>query len=234
MGIATVKRLGESFRVRLRRNRARCSAAGLSRPASLQAVARDQAGFSFIELLVVFALILILTTMYWSSTSGSRKRLQQKACRDNLEKIYVALQIYGNDHGGAFPAVAGARTSEEALAGLVPRYTVDTTAFICPGGNDSPLPAGESFRERRISYAYVMGRYATNDQAVLMSDRQVDARAKAAGEQAFSSTGKPPGNNHGKAGGNFLFVDGHVEATTVQLPFSLGITQGVVLLNPKP
>lgn len=220
--------------MRLRQNRGRCSAALFRRPASLQARARGQGGFSFIELLVVFALILILTTMYWGSTSSSRRRQQQIACRKNLESIYVALQIYANDHGGAFPVVAGARTSEEPLSELVPRYTVDTSAFICPGGKDSPLPAGESFRDRRISYAYFMGRHATNTQEALASDRQVDARAKKVGEPVFSSTGKAPGNNHGKAGGNFLFVDGHLEATGAQLPFSLGVTQGVVLLNPRP
>ena len=234
MGIATARRLGEGFSVRLRQNRAGCPAAGLSRAGSLQAATTGRAGFSFIELLVIVVLLLVLTTMYWGSTSSSRRRQQQEACRKNLEKIYVALQIYANDYSGAFPEIAGARTSEEALSGLVPRYTVDTSVFICPGGKDSSLPAGESFRDRRISYAYFMGRHATNAQAVLMSDRQVDARAKAAGEQAFSSTGKPPGNNHGKAGVKFLFVDGHLEATAAQLPFSLGVTQGVVLLNPKP
>jgi prepilin-type N-terminal cleavage/methylation domain-containing protein/prepilin-type processing-associated H-X9-DG protein len=218
----------------MRQSRAGCPAAGLSRSGRTHAGIAGRAGFSFIELLVVVALLLVLTTMYWGSTSSSRRHQQQEACRKNLEKIYVALQIYANDHSGAFPAIAGARTSEEALSGLVPRYTVDTSVFICPGGKDSSLPAGESFRDRRISYAYFMGRYATNAQALLMSDRQVDARAKAAGEQAFSSTGKPPGNNHGKAGGNFLFVDGHLEATAAQLPFSLGVTQGVVLLNPRP
>ena len=225
---------GRELSVRLRQNRAGCPVAGFRRPDWLRAGFSGQAGFSLIELLVVFALILILTTMYWGSTSSSRRRQQREGCGKNLQNIYVALQIYANDHGGAFPALPGARTSEEPLSELVPHYTVDTSAFICPGSKDSPLPAGEPFRERRISYAYLMGRYATNMQAVLMSDRQVDARAKKAGEQVFSRTGKPPGNNHGKAGGNFLFVDGHLEATTAQLPFSLGVTQGAVLLNPRP
>jgi prepilin-type N-terminal cleavage/methylation domain-containing protein/prepilin-type processing-associated H-X9-DG protein len=220
--------------VTLRQNRACFSAAGLSRLGSLRAPSKEPAGFSLLELLVVVALILILSTMYWGSTSGSRRRQQQEACGKNLEKVYVALQIYANDHAGAFPEVAGARSSEEALSELVPHYTVDTSSFICPGSKDSPLPSGEAFRDRRISYAYLMGQRATNLTAVLMSDRQVDARAKSAGEQVFSSTGKPPGNNHGKDGGNFLFVDGHVEATPPQLPRSLGITQGVVLLNPRP
>ena len=215
-------------------NRARCPGLGFGRPDGSQAGIKGQGGFSLIELLVVIALILIMTTMYWGSTSGSRRRQQQAACRGNLEKISVALQIYANDHGGAFPGIAGARSSEEPLSELVPHYTVDTSVFICPGAKDSSLPAGEPFRERRISYAYFMGRYATNAQAPLMSDRQIDARAKNAGEQVFSSTGKPPGNNHDKAGGNFLFVDGHAEAISAQLPFSLGVTQGVVLLNPRP
>ena len=143
------------------------------------------------------------------------------------------MEIYANDHAGKFPAAAGARTSEEALDALVPRYTVDTAVFICPGAKDSPLPAGESFRQHKISYAYYMGRRAADAQQVLMSDQQVDTRSKAAGEYAFSSTGKPPGNNHGKLGGNFLFCDGRVEAAPARVPFSLVLTQGVVLLNPN-
>jgi prepilin-type N-terminal cleavage/methylation domain-containing protein/prepilin-type processing-associated H-X9-DG protein len=214
------------------RDIARCSADIFRRPAGLRGGAPP--GFSLVELLIVIALILILTTMYWSSSSPSRQRKQQSACQKNLQKIFVALEIYANDHARRFPDGAGARTSEEALDVLVPRYTVDTPVFICPGSKNAPLPAGESFRQRRISYAYYTGRRLTDTPAVLMSDRQVDAQAKEAGQYAFSSTGKPPGNNHDKYGGNFLFGDGHAESTPAQLPFSLVLTQGVVLLNPKP
>ena len=206
------------------RNIARCSADS----------SRRLNGFSLIELLVVIALILILTTLYWSSSSPSRQRQQLSACRQNLQKIFVALQIYANDHAGRFPDGAGARTSEEALDVLVPRYTVDTPVFICPGSKDPPLPAGESFRQRKISYAFYAGRGSADTQAVLMSDRQVDAEAKEAGQFAFSNTGKPPGNNHDRFGGNFLFGDGRTESAPAQAPFSLVLTQGVRLLNPKP
>jgi len=72
------------------------------------------------------------------------------------------------------------------------------------------------------------------EQAILMSDRQVDGLPKEAGQIVFSQTGKPPGSNHKQNGGNFLFCDGHVESSTVRAPFSLVLTQGVVLLNPKP
>ena len=56
-----------------------------------------------------------------------------------------------------------------------------------------------------------------------MSDRQVNTLPKKAGDYAFSTTGKPPGNNHHKYGGNFLFGDGHMEMAPPQVPFSLPI-----------
>jgi prepilin-type N-terminal cleavage/methylation domain-containing protein/prepilin-type processing-associated H-X9-DG protein len=197
--------------------------------------ASPPAGFALIELLAVAAIVLLLFVLYWgSSTTDNQRRQAQKDCQTNLQKIYMAMDIYANEHAGKFPELAGARTAEEPLDALVPRYTVDTAVFICPGSKDPPLPAGQSFRQHRISYAYYMGHRATDAQQVLMTDEQVNAQSKAPGEHAFSSTGKPPGNNHGKLGGNFLFCDGRTEAASTRTPFSLGLTQGVVLLNPNP
>ena len=192
------------------------------------------AGFSRLELLIVLALILVLFTMYWGSGASGRRREQQRACMDNLQKIFIALQIYANEHEARFPVLVGARTSEDPLNELVPHYTVDTSVFICPGSKDSPLPAGEPFRQLKISYAYYMGRRATDPTLALMSDRQVDTQARAPGQFAFSGSGKPPGNNHEGRGGNFLFSDGHVEFSPAQVPFAIELTQAVVLLNPKP
>ena len=193
-----------------------------------------QAGFSLIELLVVLALMIILTTMMWGFGSESHQRSAQRACRQNLEKIYVALQIYANDSSGRLPATSNAQTSEEPLSLLVPHYTVDTSIFICPGSKDAPLPSGVSFTNRKISYAYYMDQRLGDAQQPLMSDRQVNTEPKRTGDQVFSMNGKPPGNNHHKYGGNFLFGDGHAEMTPPQLSFSLVTTQGIVLLNPKP
>jgi prepilin-type processing-associated H-X9-DG protein len=195
---------------------------------------RTLAGFSLIELLVVLALLIILTTMMWGFGSESRQHSAQRACRQSLEKIYVALQIYANDFSGRLPANTNARTSEEPLSLLVPHYTVDTSIFICPGGKDSALPAGVPFANRKISYAYYVGERLGDAQQPLMSDWQINTQPKRTGDVAFSTTGKPPGNNHHKYGGNFLFADGHAELSPPQVPFSLVTTQGVVLLNPKP
>jgi prepilin-type N-terminal cleavage/methylation domain-containing protein/prepilin-type processing-associated H-X9-DG protein len=195
---------------------------------------QSTSGFSLIELLVVLALMIILTTMMWGFGSESHQHAAQRACRQNLEKIYVSLQIYANDSSGRLPATTNAQTSEEPLSLLVPHYTVDTSIFICPGSKDAALPSGVSFANRKISYAYYMGQRLGDARQPLMSDRQVNTEPKRTDDPVFSTNGKPPGNNHHKYGGNFLFGDGHAELTPPQLAFSLVTTQGVVLLNPKP
>ncbi len=62
-----------------------------------------ESGFSLVELLIVLALMIILTTMMWGFASESHQHAAQRACQQNLEKIYVALQIYANDFGGKLP-----------------------------------------------------------------------------------------------------------------------------------
>jgi len=191
-------------------------------------------GFSLVELLVILALMIVLFVMMWGFTSESHQHAAQRACQQNLEKIYVALQIYANDFSGQLPVITNAETSEAPLSLLVPHYTVDTSIFICPGSKDSPLPSGVSFIHRTISYAYYMGQHLGDAQQPLMSDWQVNTLPKQAGDLVFSTTGEPPGNNHYKYGGNILFCDGHAQLTPPQLSFSLVPTNGVILLNPKP
>jgi len=117
---------------------------------------------------------------------------------------------------------------------LVPRYTVDTSSFVCPGSKDSPIASGQPLTGRRISYAYFMGRKLVDSQEVLLTDRQIDTRPKNLGQDVFSTSGKSPGNNHRQFGGNYLFADGHLEMSSSTAPFPLVWAENVVLLNPKP
>jgi prepilin-type N-terminal cleavage/methylation domain-containing protein len=190
------------------------------------------AGFSLLELLIVAAILLALTSLYWGSSSRSAQKRQQQVCRNNLQKIFVALEIYADEQAGKFPQVTNASTSAEALNGLVPRYTADTSVFICPGSKNPPTAGSTSLLKQKISFAYYMGRCNADASEALMSDQQVDTLAKAPGQLTFSPDGTPPGNNHHQYGGNFLFCDGRTEPSPPRVPFSLGLTQGVVLLNP--
>src|SRR5205809_588897 len=100
-------------------------------------------GFTLIEMLVVMALIVILSVMLYGFGSASHQRTQKQLCSDNLLKVFLATQIYANDFG-KFPQMTRAQTSETVLDLLVPRYTADTSIFICPGGRDGTIPSGVS------------------------------------------------------------------------------------------
>jgi prepilin-type N-terminal cleavage/methylation domain-containing protein/prepilin-type processing-associated H-X9-DG protein len=206
---------------------------GLRKFGSGLVCARQTRAFSMIELLITVLIILVLFTMYWGGNSASRQKGSMAKCQKNLQNIFMAMQIYANEHSAKFPAKTGSKLSEEPLDRLVPHYTSDTAGFICPGSKDSQPPGGESIAKRTISYAYYMGR-TSNDgaQDALMSDRQVDTQSKSVNQALFSTTGKPPGNNHRQYGGNILFCDGHADRSDPRSSFSLVVTQGIVLLNP--
>ncbi len=190
---------------------------------------------SLLELLLVMVIIFIVFTLYLSSGSKSGQEKRLAACQANLQSIYAALNTFSQDNNGALPVVPGASTSEAPLSLLVPKYTTGTEFFICPGGSDKPLPDAQPFANRKISYAYYMGRaLADGAGAPLMSDAQVDTAPKTPGQTVFSFNGKKPGNNHNKFGGNFLFCDGNVQYTPAVLTFALPPATNVILLNPKP
>jgi prepilin-type processing-associated H-X9-DG protein len=192
------------------------------------------AAFSLIELLIVVALMVVLYVMCFSFSSPVHQRSQKELCADNLQKLFLSLQIYANETG-SFPRNPNAQTSEEVLNALVPRFTSDTSLFICPGGRDAQIPTGVPLTKSKISYAYYMGRKKDEPaEAFLMSDRQINTLSKNLGDQVFSLDGKPPGDNHSKFGGNVLFCDGSVQTTTPLATFSLAFSNDIVLLNPKP
>jgi hypothetical protein len=190
-----------------------------------------------LELLIVLFIMCGLSAMMYNFGSARRQKTQKALCQDNLQKIYIALQVFAKDENGRLPLVTNAVTSEAPMDLLVPRYSVDTSIFICPGGRDSARPAGESLQQGKISYAYYMGRRLDDPTVAewpVLSDRQVNTSSKLKGDAVFSSTGDSPGNNHHKYGGNFLMGDGSVQESGPAAAFALPFPTNVVLLNPKP
>lgn len=212
--------------------RKQCFGARFTRISGNNALA--SAAFSLIELILVVAILILMVSLYLGGFSTRRVPSQKAACGENLQKLYLSLQIYGLDHGSKFPATTNALTSEEPLDLLVPKYSADRTLFICPGTKLGPPGSDQSLRSARISYAYWMGRVSADSQAPLMADALIDTLPKSSGQQAFSNTGQPPGNNHGTHGGNFLLCDGSVVASDPIISFSFSMPPTVTLLNPKP
>ena len=194
------------------------------------------AGFMMIELICVMAIILILFSLYWGGGTlggGAGSKSDFASCSRNLQFVHTSLSTYATDNNDKFPFVRGAQTADEPLALLVPKYTSQTSSFICPASGDRALPESKPFANRRISYAYVMGLTRTNDPAqFLMSDEQLDTKPKGAGAPAFSPNGKGHARNHGKSGGNILLIDGSVQTQPANTRVTLAFDKGV-LLNPK-
>ena len=201
---------------------------------SLPPVKCAAAGFSLLELLVVLFLLVVLSVIVDNRFGATDRQRALAGCRNNLQKIYLALTIYENDNRGAFPFLKDASSPAGPLSLLVPKSTTVTEMFICPGSKDKPLPEAEAFDQRKISYAYYSG-YTTNDDAgaIIVSDAQVDAAPKNQGQQLFSADGKKPGNNHGKDGGNFLSRGGDVTASGPKASRDMRFPTGVRLLNPE-
>ncbi len=194
----------------------------------------SRCAFTLIELLITMALIIVLFVMLHGSGSRSYQQRQLLACQKNLKTVYIALQLYANDHAGAFPIRPNAQTSEDPLSMLVPRYTSVTEIFTCPGSKDERLPEGQPFERRKISYSYFMGTRIDAGRELLMSDEQINAFPKLQGKPLFSTDGKPPGDNHNKYGGNLMFCDGEVETRSPKAKESIVLADGIVLLNPRP
>ena len=185
-----------------------------------------------VELLCVTAILLVMASLYWGKSSGDRQREVQEKCRQNLQQIYISIQLYANDEHGRAPLVLEAKTPAAALALLVPRYTSETRSFICPGAKSpADLPVG-SFARQHISYAFYMGQWMTNADGLLMTDQQVNAEPKSPGQLVFSVDGKGRGNNHQAHGGNLLFADGRADRIGPRTPQSMPVRPAVKLLNP--
>lgn len=195
---------------------------------------KTRGGFALIELLVVCAILVILFVMFMGRGSVHFQKQQQARCRQNLQTIHIALQTYANENRDRLPADAFSKTSEEALAKLVPQYTTRTDAFTCPGTKENKLPPAQSIKGRRISYAYLMGlnSKAPTDQWI-MADWLADTKPHAIGEVIFSTDGKGAGSNHDKYGGVIVFLDGRAEISKPQAEYPINTPPGTKILNPS-
>ncbi|MGE5531511.1 MAG: prepilin-type N-terminal cleavage/methylation domain-containing protein [Bacteroidota bacterium] len=151
----------------------------------------NRRGFTFIELVSVWAIISILAAILFPVFAKAREKARQSNCMTNLINVGTALRMYGADHWGYLPP-----TQNDLTPLLSPRYLPEPASLTCPtlrGDSlfDYPPKSPEQQLAQRSGFDYVYrGGLADDDppQQGVAADRFRDVH---------------------NGGANALFLDGH-------------------------
>lgn len=83
-------------------------------------------GFTFLELMVSMALILVLMALLSPMLMRGRDSARRSACMSNLSQLGAALHLYAQDNDGQFPAAENDWTVTSQI------YSKNVGVYICP------------------------------------------------------------------------------------------------------
>jgi len=103
-------------------------------------------GFTLGELIVVFAIVLIVGVLMWPFIHKSCERTDNIICTNNLRKLGWALYVYAREHEGKFPAAIKTLYDEHYLADVRVADCPATRGMGTPEEPDYIYTAGLSVR----------------------------------------------------------------------------------------
>jgi len=206
---------------------------------------RAARAFTLIELLVVIAIIAILAALLLPALAGAKDRTKRTSCMNNHRQLLVASMLYRDDFPTWFYWTT-ANADDRAPVSYYPNYIPALKSFLCAGTKNiirtnrsttaglttylaDLVNTSQGDRERTTgghSYEY-FGYFETPAPAVRKTPESalyapekvvivVDADDNLASLPNDVNNFPDPHNNHGRAGWNWGFTDGHAEWITRQ------------------
>jgi len=77
---------------------------------------RPLTGFTIVELLLVFVIVVVVMGLMQPAIRESRREVNRTNCANNLRQLGRALYIYAKEHDGVFPPAIDTLYSEQYLA----------------------------------------------------------------------------------------------------------------------
>lgn len=177
---------------------------------------RQTSAFTLKELLVVMAIISILMVLLFAVLRQTRQSMNAAGCVSNLRQLYLAINLYANDHDNCYPRTYGKDHPDEKNKvwvtrlldnGYIPKHSANI--FYCPSTTRN---ASEAIYKR--DPATWKTDYAVNA-AVLTNTAANNNRLKFSANHHLLYDGAGAGGGllfqRHSGHGNILFVGGHVE-----------------------
>jgi prepilin-type N-terminal cleavage/methylation domain-containing protein/prepilin-type processing-associated H-X9-DG protein len=170
-----------------------------------------RSGFTLVELLVVIVIIGILAGMLLPSITGVRERSNRLSCASHLREIHKMAIAYAKDNDDLLPpydapkANAPMLLDEQANTFHRKGYTHNLKVFKCPS-RGSPTSLSKE-------YQYEYNPYLTGRRATRLSHLKNPAGLRLGwdSDKEKQAGFYDPQDNHSDAGGNVVYVDGHVQ-----------------------
>lgn len=152
---------------------------------------KNTAGFTLMEILVVLSIVAIFVTIGVVTAQSGRARARDDERKVTLEKLRVALELYRDQHNGAYPNTNSSQlSSEPGDAGYNPAWIPGLTHVYIgelphdPLGGISPINeciAAKVPRKRSYIYAsngtdYILLAHCSPERTISPDDPYYDLR----------------------------------------------------------
>jgi prepilin-type N-terminal cleavage/methylation domain-containing protein len=176
-------------------------------------------GFTLIELLVVVAIIALLISILLPTLNAVRERSKKTACMANLHALGEVLVMYAQENSDRLPNLNPVATindptgTNQVLVYLAQQYARNPKTFFCPSDSSDRTPSkitnGDylTLNSARTSYDFYSVWWQPEFGPLLPRIE----RAPLSWDLDGGNVNQDPLQNHGTAGGNVVYGDGHGE-----------------------